>query len=164
MQQSPSGTPSQLIDEIELVSAPWAKTSRIAFNHGLVAVIGARGSGKTALADIVASVCDATPHTNEGDPSSKPSPSFLSRAYDLLGDAKVKAIWRAGEPTTRYLDGRDHPDVVNRRARYLSQQFVEDLCSADTMTDGHLREIERVIYEAHTLTDQDGALDFRRWC
>ena len=156
-----SGTPSQLIDEIELVNAPWAKTSRIAFNHGLVAVIGARGSGKTALADIVASVCDATPQTNEGDPSSKPSPSFLSRANDLLGDAKVKAIWRAGEPTTRYLDGRDHPDVANQRARYLSQQFVEDLCSADTMTDGLLREIERVIYEAHTLTDRDGALDFR---
>ena len=49
-----SGTPSQLIDEIELLNAPWAKTPRIAFNHGLVAVIGARGSGKTALADIVA--------------------------------------------------------------------------------------------------------------
>lgn len=156
-----SGTPSQLIDEIELVNAQWAKTPRIAFNHGLVAVIGARGSGKTALADIVASVCDTTPQTSEGGYSSKPSPSFLSRAGDLLGDAHVKAIWRAGEPTTRYLDGRDHPDVVNPRARYLSQQFVEDLCSADTMTDGLLREIERVIYEAHTLTDREGALDFR---
>lgn len=155
------GTPSQLIDEVELVNAPWAKTPQIGFNQGLVAVIGARGSGKTALADIVASVCDATPQTTEGDHSSKPSPSFLSRANDLLGDAKVKAIWRAGEPTTRYLDGRDHPDVVNQRARYLSQQFVEDLCSADTMTDGLLREIERVIYEAHTLTDREGALDFR---
>lgn len=155
------GTPSQLIDGIELVNAQWASTPNIVFNHGLVAVIGARGSGKTALADIVASVCDATPQTSEDDHSSKPSPSFLSRAIDLLGDAKVKATWRAGEPTTRYLDGRDQPDIVNQRARYLSQQFVEDLCSADTMTDGLLREIERVIYEAHTLTDRDGALDFR---
>lgn len=150
------GTPSQLIDEIELVNAPWAKTPRIAFNHGLVAVIGARGSGKTALADIVASVCDATPQASEGDHSSKPSPSFLSRAIDLLGEAKVKATWRAGEATTRFLDGRDQPDVINQRARYLSQQFVEDLCSADTMTDGLLREIERVIYESHNLTDQGG--------
>ena len=155
------GTPSQLIDEIELVDAPWAKTPRIAFNHGLVAVIGARGSGKTALADIVASVCDATPKALDGDHSSKPSPSFLSRAIDLLGEAKVKATWRAGEPTTRHLDGRDQPDVVNQRARYLSQQFVEDLCSANTMTDGLLREIERVIYESHNLTDLEGALDFR---
>lgn len=155
------GTPSQLIDEIELVDAPWAKTPRIAFNHGLVAVIGARGSGKTALADIVASVCDATPQAIDGDHSSKPSPSFLSRAINLLGEAKVKATWRAGEPTARYLDCRDQPDVVNQRARYLSQQFVEDLCSADTMTDGLLREIERVIYESHNLTDREGALDFR---
>jgi putative AbiEii toxin of type IV toxin-antitoxin system len=73
----------------------------------------------------------------------------------------VKATWRAGEATTRFLDGRDQPDVVNQRARYLSQQFVEDLCSADTMTDGLLREIERVIYESHNLTDREGALDFR---
>lgn len=124
-------------------------------------MIGARGSGKTALADIVASVCDATPQTSEGDHGSKPSPSFLNRAIDLLGESKVKATWRAGEPTTRYLDGRDQPDVVNQRARYLSQQFVEDLCSADTMTDGLLREIERVIYESHNLTDREGALDFR---
>jgi hypothetical protein len=33
--------------------------------------------------------------------------------------------------------------------RYLSQQFVEELCSASGLTDGLLREIERVIFEAH---------------
>jgi len=154
-------TPSQLIDEIELSNAPWAATPRIAFNHGLVAVIGARGSGKTALADIVATVCDAVQHSSTDEQPSKPSASFLCRANELLGDAKVKATWRAGEPTTRYLNGQDQPDVANHRARYLSQQFVEDLCSADAMTDGLLREIERVIYESHALTERDGALDFR---
>lgn len=29
------------------------------------------------------------------------------------------------------------------------------------MTDGLLREIERVIFESHGLTDREGALDFR---
>lgn len=156
-----SGAPSQLLDGLELTSAPWAKTPRIAFNHGLVAVIGARGSGKTALADIVALVCDAIQPPSQDDPFAKPSPSFLSRAGDLLGDASVKATWRAGEPTTRMMDGRDQPDVTYPRARYLSQQFVEDLCSANSMTDGLLREIERVIFESHSLTDREGALDFR---
>ncbi len=46
------------------------------------------------------------------------------------------------------------------RVRYLSQQFVEDLCSSSGMTDQLLREIERVIFEAHSDQDRDGALDF----
>ena len=46
------------------------------------------------------------------------------------------------------------------RARYLSQQFVEELCSAQGMTDALMREIERVIFEAHALADRDGAVDF----
>lgn len=155
-----SGSPSQLIDQIELTGAPWAKTPRIAFNQGLVAVIGARGSGKTALADMIALVCDAfrEPNAEEG---SKPSPSFLNRASDLLGEGCITATWRAGTPTSRMLDGRDKPAVTYPRARYLSQQFVEELCSANSMTDGLLQEIERVIFESHSLTSRDGALNFR---
>jgi hypothetical protein len=44
--------------------------------------------------------------------------------------------------------------------RYLSQQFVEELCSSSALTDGLLREIERVIFEAHPDHERDGALDF----
>ena len=40
------------------------------------------------------------------------------------------------------------------RARYLSQQFVEELCSSSGMTDALLREIERVIFESHPLTER----------
>ncbi len=46
------------------------------------------------------------------------------------------------------------------RARYLSQKFVEELCSAAGMTDELLREIERVIFEAHPLAERDGTIDF----
>ena len=156
-----SGAPSQLIDQIELTNAPWAKTPRISFNQGLVAVIGARGSGKTALADAIALVCDAIQRPDATVGSTRPSPSFLSRAGDLLGESGVTATWRAGDPTSRMLAGSDRPDVTYPRARYLSQQFVEELCSANTMTDGLLSEIERVIFESHSLTDREGALDFR---
>jgi Rod binding domain-containing protein len=44
--------------------------------------------------------------------------------------------------------------------RYLSQQFVEELCSSSGLTDGLLREIERVIFEARPHDERDGALDF----
>lgn len=152
------GTPSQLIDRIELSDACWVSTPVLALNPGLVAIIGARGSGKTALADMLAMGCDAI--GGERADESRPSSSFLARAIDLLGDAKVETTWRAGDPTTRSLDGSTTPDVTYPRARYLSQQFVEDLCSSHGLNDGLLREIERVIYDAHSLLDRDGALDF----
>ena len=45
------------------------------------------------------------------------------------------------------------------RARYLSQQFVEELCSIEGMP-ALINEIERVIFEAHPSLDRDGAIDF----
>ena len=39
-------------------------------------------------------------------------------------------------------------------------QFVEELCSADGMTDGLLAEVERVIYESHSPTEREGAISF----
>ena len=151
-----SGTLSQVIATIEVTGAPWAVTPTLAFNPGLVAIIGARGSGKTALADIIALGCDAT--------SARLSPaSFLTRARgdDLLHGASVLLQWQDGDKTQRSLDGSDESfSAEYPRARYLSQQFVEELCSAHGMTDALMREIERVIFEAHPLSDRDGAVDF----
>jgi len=153
-----TGTPSQLIDSVEVVNADWAKTPKITLNPGLVAIIGARGSGKTALADMIAMGCDSIGATRGN--GSRPSSSFLSRAEELLGDAQITTNWLVGDATSRALDGSTTPDVIYPRARYLSQQFVEDLCSSHDLNDGLLSEIERVIFEAHPLLDRDGALDF----
>lgn len=52
-QEAPaSATPSQVISSVEIQDAPWLETPTIPLNAGLVAIIGARGSGKTALAEI----------------------------------------------------------------------------------------------------------------
>jgi hypothetical protein len=153
--EPPAGsTLSQVIATVEVTGAPWAKTPRLALNPGLVAIIGARGSGKTALADMIALGCDAT--------SERLSPvSFLTRARDLLQGASVSLRWQDGDQTERSLDGTDESSSAEYpRARYLSQQFVEELCSAHGMTDALMREIERVIFEAHPLSDRDGAVDF----
>jgi hypothetical protein len=89
------------------------------------------------------------------------NPSFLVRARPLIGGGKVKVSWASGDPCTRALDGSDaNGPLAYERVRYLSQQFVEELCSSSGLTDGLLREIERVIFEAHPDDDRDGALDF----
>ncbi len=155
-----TATPSQVLAEIKILDAPWLVNSVIPLNPGLVAIIGARGSGKTALAEMIAAGCDAI---SEAVWKSKEdsNPSFLIRARTLLGNGKVEVKWAAGDSVIRALDGADANGIFSYpRARYLSQQFVEELCSSGGMTDRLLREIERVIFEAHPEKDRDGAQDF----
>lgn len=155
-----SAMPSQVISHVSVANASWAQTSEIPINPGLVAIIGARGSGKTALADMIAAGCDAiTPVAWSASENS--SPSFLVRARPLIGDATVTLTWGGGGATKRALDGRDaHGHLSFPRARYLSQQFVEELCSSSGVSDGLIEEIERVILEAHPLDEREGAIDF----
>src|ERR1700730_2959900 len=129
-----SAPDSQIIRAIQIDGADWAKTPVIEFNPGLVAIIGARGSGKTALADMIACGCDATSdHLSDA--------SFLKRAHKLLEGSSVALSWQDEEEVIeRMLDGSSDWEASDSpRARYLSQKFVEDLCSASGMTDELLR-------------------------
>jgi hypothetical protein len=156
----PSGTPSQIIASIRVSDAPWLQTPDIPLNSGLVAIIGARGSGKTALADIIAAACDAIP-LEAWEEHRQTSASFLARARPLIGRASVELRRQAGAASTRLLDGSDSNGPSSyARVRYLSQQFVEDLCSSSSLSDRLLEEIERVIFEAHPIETRDGAIDF----
>ena len=152
--------PSQVISHISIADADWATTPEIPLNPGLVAIIGARGSGKTALADMIAAGCDAIAPSG-WSASENISPSFLVRARKLVGDATATLTWGGGGTVTRTLDGRDANGHLSfPRARYLSQQFVEELCSSGGFSDGLIAEIERVIFESHSDDQREGAIDF----
>src|SRR5690606_27486450 len=58
---APAHGPSQTVAEISVAGAPWLRAPRLALHPGLIAIIGARGSGKTALAEMIAAGCDAIP-------------------------------------------------------------------------------------------------------
>ncbi len=155
-----SAMPSQIVSNVKIDNADWAITPDIPLNPGLVAIIGARGSGKTALADAIAAACDAiAPSGWKADENV--SPSFLARARSLIGSATSTLAWGGGENVTRSLDGSDANSHMSfPRARYLSQQFVEELCSEKGASDGLVAEIERVIFEAHSQDECNGAIDF----
>ena len=155
-----SATPSQVVAKVEGIDAPWMRTPVVPLNAGLVAIIGARGSGKTALADLIAAGCDSIP-SEAWAAEEWANPSFLVRARPLIGEGKVKVTWGTGDPAIRSLRERGGDDAVSYpRVRYLSQQFVEDLCSAGGMTDELLQEIERVIFEAHPQEERENTLNF----
>jgi energy-coupling factor transporter ATP-binding protein EcfA2 len=147
--------PSQVIASVSVTNAPWLKTATVPLNAGLVGIIGARGSGKTALADIIAAGGYALfPHLSDR--------SFIRRAKDHLGDSSARLTWEAGDQTSNELRHVEMEDFLDSpRVQYLSQQFVDSLCSAEGVTDELLAEVERVIYQAHPTEDRMGTTSFR---
>lgn len=142
--EPPQGAlPGNVIQAIEVSNAAWMMPASLPINPGMVAIIGARGSGKTALADFIA--------TGAYSASKRLSPnSFLKRAAEYLEEAKVELAWANGERTSnevRMVDAEDLWDAPH--AQYLSQQFVERLCSSEGLDDSLVAEIQRVIFESH---------------
>lgn len=143
---------SRTINQVSVNNASWMMPSGFAINPGLVAVIGARGSGKTALADMIAAGGNAVNNQLT-------ERSFIQRAREFLFGVSVKLSWGAGATTSCNIDEievtHDSP-----RVQYLSQQFVDKLCSAEGVSDELLSEVERVIFTSHPESDRLGLPDF----
>ncbi|RTL35956.1 MAG: ATP-binding protein [Burkholderiales bacterium] len=135
--------PSDLIRSVNVSNAPWMAPSTIELNPGLVAIIGARGSGKTALADLIAmGGCAALSHLSEK--------SFLRRAASHLSNSEARLHWESGEQTYNQFSTLEAEELLDaQHVQYLSQQFVDQLCSAEGLEDPLRREIERVVFDAH---------------
>jgi energy-coupling factor transporter ATP-binding protein EcfA2 len=142
----PSGAAAgETIDRLVLDKAGWLKQGEIPLNDGLVTVIGAKGSGKTALADLLALAADAE--------EEEPGPaSFLQKAGDLLAGTTATIHWADGGSHTSDLPGKGS-EGREPRVRYLSQQFVERLCSSQGLGEPLVDEIESVVFSA--LSEED---------
>ncbi|MDP2268355.1 MAG: ATP-binding protein, partial [Deltaproteobacteria bacterium] len=146
--------PNSAIRSVEVSHAPWMKPGRIELNPGLIAIIGARGSGKTALADFIAmGGCAVFQHLSDK--------SFLRRAGEHLRQSEVQLQWESGDTTSNAYVGLEMEDLVDApHVQYLSQQFVDQLCSAEGLEDPLVREIERVVFDAHSEGDRLDATSF----
>jgi len=138
------------ISTVAAPDLPWMLPQPLPINQGMVAIIGARGSGKTALVDLMA-------HAGNSRFPIDGEQSFLTRARSFLGSAKVLATWSDGNQTASRLVDRptELPDI-----HYLTQQFVDRLCSSVAESDELLEEIKRVVFVAHEPESRLGADDF----
>lgn len=114
----------------------------IPLNHDLVAIIGNKGSGKSALADVIALV---------GDTKNYESFSFLNdeRFRDprnkLAAQFSGTVHWHDGTESKKELNENPASSSVER-IKYLPQSYLETLCnelasSGSSTFDGELRKI-----------------------
>ena len=127
----------------------WFDENEIPLNAGLVSIIGQKGSGKSALAELLAYAAGSW-ETNEPG-------SFLRRAGPHLQDLTVTLGWADDNVSeVRFGDGQSDEGKV----RYLSQKFVERLCAEDHIGTELVREIEAVIFSYIDPTDTLNASSF----
>ncbi len=142
---------SDVIAKLCVESAPWLQHGEIALNSGLVAVIGPKGSGKTALADMIACCAGAD---IAGDAS------FLCKAREHLGTAKSWLQWAGGDRSDP-VNLVDTGDAMGApRVRYLSQKFVERLCGSGGSNDELAAEVESVVFQALPEEERLGTQSF----
>lgn len=152
--EPPHRVNSASITAVEIATGDWLQTPTLPINTGLVTVIGERGSGKTALVELIAAGANSvdSAHTKR---------SFLKRAGVHLTASTSTLTWGDGERSTSsvHIDDLEHESDAPR-ARYLSQQFVDQLCSSDGLAEGLVREIESVIFNSHPADARYDARNF----
>jgi predicted ATPase len=131
------------------VDKKWFPQKTLPLNNGLVSIIGARGSGKTALLDFIVLGADAY---------YKYKASFLSKAENEVKPLAVKIIYD-GQEISKNFD-TDNEKTERPLVQYLSQQFVENLCSEEGSTERLQAEIERFIFDSLDDIDRMGTSNF----
>lgn len=142
---------SQVISHIRLCGSPSNAFGdvTIPLNDGLIAIIGTKGSGKSALADLTSFASGVQIADKR---------SFIRRAGDHISGLTVELKWGDGKLIKAEVG---KPQTPREIVRYLSQSFVEQLCSDDYQGGALTEEIENVIFRNLDPTDTLNASSFK---
>lgn len=135
----------------------WFDSATLALSQDLVALIGRKGSGKSALADVIGVL---------GDTPNERYFSFLSdQRFRLPKDNKASSF----EAQLEWVQDTKHPEwralSQNRsssslpRVKYLPQRYFEELCNDHVKGDDSLLqgELRTVIFSHIPVEERDGA-------
>lgn len=135
----------------------WFKDVNISFNSGLVAIIGNKGSGKSAIADII-SLCS---NYHEKDDFSFLTPNkFRIKNGRLAKSFEATLTWESGGENKRNLN--DSPESTELlEVKYLPQGRFERLTNEISSASEFQEEIESVVFSHIPETEHLGALTFK---
>lgn len=134
----------------------WFEDAEIQFNHELIAIIGNKGSGKSAVADILGLMGDTR---NAGSKNENftflNSDKFLKRGYGE--NFKATLEWEYGDPNEKFLHEAIEPSATETM-KYIPQNYFEALCNHDE--DKFEEELRSVVFKHLKPEDRLGADTF----
>lgn len=124
----------------------------IPINVGLTAIIGNKGSGKSALSDIIGHLCKSKAMAEasflNGERFRKPPKNL---AKDYVGNIK----WLDGDSEENVNLGETDYGTTIENAQYLPQKFIEKVCN--DLGDEFQTEINKVIFSYVDTTEKGDA-------
>ncbi|MYA47811.1 MAG: hypothetical protein F4Y23_00890 [Candidatus Dadabacteria bacterium] len=161
-----SNQATKFLDQLEIdqkqgydgANGYWFKKVNIQLNPELVVIIGNKGSGKSALVDIIGLLGNSRQENNfsflinKGD-----NKKFRQRGYSENFTARLK--WQSGSIVSKQLDqniDESQPETV----RYLPQNYFEQLTNEIEIQEFR-REIENVVFSHVEETDRMGKATFK---
>lgn len=123
----------------------------IPLNPGLVAVIGNKGSGKSAFSDILGQVCKCK---TMGSASFLNKNRFRKMPKNYAEDYKAVIEWRDGHSEDKTLDVEDFGTTIED-AQYLPQKYIEEVCN--DIENKFQEEIDKVIFSYVDKTERGNA-------
>jgi len=157
--------PHRVLSGIRVTNAPdWFSFAPIPLNPDLVTIIGGKGAGKSALAELIAYAGGT--EFFRGQKLKDLQDTFLAKASKRtqsnlkpITNAKIKLEWADGSDEEHILsESLDH-GLSEEKVKYLPQKFVEKICAPENHSD-LLREMERVIFYRIPRQDRLGASTF----
>ena len=125
----------------------------IDMNPGLVAIIGNKGSGKSALSDIIGHLCMSK---TMNDASFLNERRFRHHKGNLSKDYTGSIEWFDGKNLERGLDIIDYKTNIED-AQYLPQQFIEKVCN--DLGSSFQDEIDSVIFSYIDKAEKSNAIN-----
>lgn len=132
----------------------WFDKTQLPLNHGLVAIIGNKGSGKSALTDIIGLLGNSK--------RQKWFPFLNSKQFRQPGDNKARHFqsvltWESDATESRKLD-EDHNPQKLETVNYIPQGCFEDICNelASAEESNFDKELKSVIFSHVASPDRLG--------
>ncbi len=132
----------------------WFKQVDIELNPELVAIIGNKGSGKSALADIIG-LCGH--YKNQKDFSFLRDKKFREGKVSSYFEAKLK--WANEDISPKVLSDNSHNGEIET-VKYLPQGYFETLTNEISTTEAFQKEIENVVFTHLSEEDKLGFQSF----
>ena len=122
-------------------------------NPGLVAIIGNKGSGKSALSDILGHMCKCSTMDNASFLNNK---RFRKSPKNYANDYLATLSWADDATCKSRISECDYESPIED-AQYLPQKYIEDVCN--NIDDTFQREIDKVIFSYVDRTERGEALN-----
>jgi len=147
------------IEDYDKKNGAWFQNVEIPINPELTAIIGNKGSGKSALIDIIGLLGESRQETHFSFLSNKPK----NKKFKQVGYAEnfsAELIWESSTSNKKFLsDSVDNtkPESV----RYLPQNYFEELTN-DIEIIAFRREIENVVFSHVDMENRLGCTSFEK--